>query len=199
LAAIAWGVVFIAAAEVTQNAQNPTPLGALRGRSRTTAAANAAEGGPTARTARWANVVGIIAIVPIVLFFAVPMLAGGPAGGHGPGQAGPGQRPAMDSMGNTAPIDGAHQVAVTGNNQAFELEKRLELTVGQPVNVALTSVDTLHDLTVDAIDFHVAADTGETVVGGMVFDEPGTYVGYCSVPGHREAGMEFEIVVTATQ
>jgi uncharacterized cupredoxin-like copper-binding protein len=57
----------------------------------------------------------------------------------------------------------------------------------------------LHDLTVDAIDFHVAADTGETVVGGMVFDEPGTYVGYCSVPGHREASMEFEIVLTATQ
>jgi heme/copper-type cytochrome/quinol oxidase subunit 2 len=196
LAAIAWGVVFIAAAEFTQVAQHPTPLGARRLRSEDVASVQA-QSAPTTRTSRPANVLGVIAVVPIVLFFVVPILAGGPAGGHGPGQAGPGQSPAMDSMGNTAPIDGAHELAVTANKQAFELEKRIELTVGQPVNVALSSVDTLHDLTVDEIEFHIAADAGETVVGGLVFDEPGTYVAYCSVPGHREAGMEFEIVVTA--
>jgi uncharacterized cupredoxin-like copper-binding protein len=48
---------------------------------------------------------------------------------------------------------------------------------------------------VDEIDFHLAADRGETVTGGVVFDKPGTYVGYCSVAGHRKAGMELVIVV----
>ncbi len=42
---------------------------------------------------------------------------------------------------------------------------------------------------------HIVADQGETAVGGAVFGHPGTYVAYCTVPGHREAGMELPITV----
>jgi heme/copper-type cytochrome/quinol oxidase subunit 2 len=65
--------------------------------------------------------------------------------------------------------------------------------------VALTSADILHDLVVDEIDFHLAADSDEIVIGGLVFDEPGAYVGYCSVSGHREPRMEIEILVTPSR
>jgi uncharacterized cupredoxin-like copper-binding protein len=41
------------------------------------------------------------------------------------------------------------------------------------------------------------AEAGDEVVGGLRLDEPGTYEFLCSVPGHAEAGMRGEIVVTA--
>jgi plastocyanin len=198
--------VFIATAELTQDAQNPTLLGAWRSASKDGAGVRP-HGEARARTTRRANILGIVALVPIALFFALPALGGGapgghvpgpPPGGHGPGQGSPAPGTGADTMGNTAPIDGAHELAISANNTAFTIglgRERIDLAVGQPVNVALTSVDTLHDLTVDEIDFHIAANPGDTVVGGLVFDRPGTYVGYCSVPGHREAGMELEVVV----
>ena len=59
----------------------------------------------------------------------------------------------------------------------------------------LSSDDLLHDFTIDDIDVHVAADGGETAEGGLRADEPGEYTFYCTVAGHREAGMEGTLVV----
>ena len=221
LAAMAWGIGFVAAAELSQDAEYPTLLGSwgiiptVRG-SRSvistddTGVRPAGDRPPS--TPRWVSVSGAIALVLVVLWIGNVLVAfatsGGP-GGSGSGLHGSGSdtsssgapSPGGDREGNTPPIDGAHELAITADQLTFELafgRERLELTVGQPVNVALTSADILHDLVVDEIDFHLAADRGETVIGGLVFDEPGTYTGYCSVSGHREAGMELEIVVTAS-
>ncbi len=101
-------------------------------------------------------------------------------GGHG--QAAP------------APVEGAPEVAITASSFQFE-PARLTLTAGQPVNIVMTSTDTLHDLTIDGQSFHLAAEPGQTATGGLVIDEPGTYTAYCTVPGHRQAGMEATVVV----
>lgn len=100
-----------------------------------------------------------------------------------------------DHAEDTAAIEGAEEVAVTATSMAFE-PATLELEAGEPVNIVLTSEDTTHDLTVDEVDFHLAADKGATATGGLVFEDAGTYTGYCTVPGHREAGMELEITVS---
>lgn len=98
------------------------------------------------------------------------------------------------ASGDTPPVEGVPRIAITAAAMAFE-PAAVDLPVGEPVNLALTSEDTLHDLNVDEVGFHVAADRGRTSVGGIEFTQPGTYVAYCSVPGHREAGMELELTV----
>jgi len=155
--------------------------------------------GATTGTSSWQKMVGIIGIV-VVLWVGDRMydtVSSADPGGPGSGQHAPGGDSTTPMGGNTPLIDAAPAVAVTADALAFDPD-RIELTAGEPVNVALTAADSLHDLTVDEIDFHLAADRDETVIGGLMVFEPGAYLGYCSVPGHREAGMEIEIVVTSS-
>jgi plastocyanin len=52
-----------------------------------------------------------------------------------------------------------------------------------------------HDVTFEgAVGTVVTADGGSQATGEATL-EPGTYTVYCAVSGHREAGMEFEVVV----
>lgn len=53
----------------------------------------------------------------------------------------------------------------------------------------------LHDVTLEEGDTVVEAPGGETATGNVTL-EPGSYVYYCSVPGHRSAGMEGELTVS---
>lgn len=47
----------------------------------------------------------------------------------------------------------------------------------------------LHDLRIDGRSFIVEAAGGETATGHLVLDE-GRCLIFCSLPGHRDAGME---------
>ena len=93
-------------------------------------------------------------------------------------------------------VEGARRVAVGASSLAFD---PVEITVaaGEDIAIVLTSDDLLHDFTIDDIDVHVAADRGETVEGGLRADKPVKYTYYCTVAGHREAGMEGTLVVEA--
>lgn len=51
-----------------------------------------------------------------------------------------------------------------------------------------------HDITFQAIGTVAAAGGGGKATAQVTL-EPGTYVVYCSVPGHRTAGMKFEVTV----
>ena len=117
------------------------------------------------------------------------------------------------------------ELSVTGTDSlAFEPDE-LAVPVGQQVTVTFTSEPAVeHDFVIEGVamvatagdeghgdgeehamddahamgedDLHVAhADAGETVTAMFTVDEAGTYTVYCSVPGHRQAGMEATLTV----
>ena len=99
-----------------------------------------------------------------------------------------------DGEENSPMVDGAREIAVSASSFAFDPDS---ITIGadEDVTIVLTAEDILHDFTVEDADGHVAAAAGDTASGGIRIDEPGTYTYYCSVTGHREAGMEGTLVV----
>ena len=85
---------------------------------------------------------------------------------------------------------------ITVNATSFEFDpSTIEAEAGEALEIELTADDIEHDFVIDELDAHVAANAGKTASGGFVADEAGTYTYYCSVPGHRDAGMEGELVV----
>lgn len=96
---------------------------------------------------------------------------------------------------DTSPVaDGARRIEVTARSFEFAPDE-ITVTAGEDIAIALTSEDLLHDFTIDELDAHVAADADETNEGGLRADEPGRYTYYCTVAGHREAGMEGTLIV----
>ena len=116
-----------------------------------------------------------------------------------------------------APKDQLYVVEMT--NFAFT-PAALDAVAGEVLEIAIQNVEVLlHDFTIDDID----ADVHVSYLGGtgqhaheesqldadvhfaltepgsgvvhMKINEPGEYVFYCSVPGHREAGMEGTLIV----
>ena len=101
----------------------------------------------------------------------------------------------MDGHDESTPVaEGARRIEVAATSFQFE-PGEITVAAGEDIAIVLTSEDLLHDFTIDEIEVHVAADRGETREGGLRADEPGEYTYYCTVPGHREAGMEGTLVV----
>lgn len=116
-----------------------------------------------------------------------------------------------------APKDALYLVQMT--NFAFT-PAVLEVKSGEVLEIAVQNVEpVLHDFTIDEIDadihisylggtgqhahaeaeleadLHFALTEPGTGVVHVKIHEPGEYVIYCSVPGHREAGMEGTLIV----
>jgi len=93
------------------------------------------------------------------------------------------------------PLEGVPSLEVVGDNLRFE---PAELTVdAERFNVAFTADDVFHTFVIedaDGDDVVAAARPGETDRGGIELD-PGEYVFYCDVPGHRAGGMEGSLAV----
>lgn len=112
--------------------------------------------------------------------------------------------------------DRGEAVAVAGTDRLRFDPDEFTIPVGEEVSVALTAGSVEHDFVVEAAarygtaeagheadnpdDLHVAhADEGETVRATFTIERPGTYTVYCSVPGHRDAGMVATLEVTDAQ
>jgi uncharacterized cupredoxin-like copper-binding protein len=114
------------------------------------------------------------------------------------------------------PDDGAQPQAITvvsSDDFVFDPDA-LTLTAGQPVVITLDNSggaiehdfasdempvsDVVEDGTAhegDTTEVHVAADGGGSATLEFTPTEAGEYVFYCSVEGHRDAGMEGTITV----
>jgi nitrite reductase (NO-forming) len=83
-------------------------------------------------------------------------------------------------------IDAAINGFVPGSIEAHE----------GPIDVTIVNLDAFdHDFTIDELDVQLVLGPNETVEGSFEADS-GDYVFYCSIPGHREAGMEGTLSVT---
>ena len=116
-----------------------------------------------------------------------------------------------------APKDALFLVEMT--NFAFTPDV-LEVNAEDVIEIAIQNVDPLlHDFTIDEVDadvhisylggtgdhlhvgpdreadIHFALTERGTGIVHVKVSQPGEYVFYCSVPGHREAGMEGTLIV----
>ena len=85
--------------------------------------------------------------------------------------------------------------AVTAVDYRFG-QSELRAKVGETVALRLDNQDASgHSFDIDEYDLHVSMPPGQDALALFKADTAGTYTFYCSVPGHREAGMVGTLVV----
>lgn len=105
---------------------------------------------------------------------------------------------AIDPCASAAPSPASgvvSEVTVEAGDLWFRPE---ELTVPAQGEITLTLVDggvITHNLTVDELGLLLVAAPGRRASVTLVDPPPGTYPFYCSISGHREAGMVGTLVV----
>lgn len=115
-----------------------------------------------------------------VMLLALVVLAACGGGGGGGGTS--------DNGGGTV-ADG--EIEVVLQEYSFT-PNNIEVPVGQPITFVLKNEGSLeHDMAFDDLDqVSDMVSAGDTATFEVTFEEAGTYPFYCTVPGHREAGME---------
>lgn len=93
-------------------------------------------------------------------------------------------------------VPGAREITVRARSFAFS-PREITIGAGEDVTIALRSTDVLHDFVVKSKGHVVSAKRKQTARGGLRIDQPGTYRFWCSIPGHRSAGMKGTVVVTS--
>ena len=102
-----------------------------------------------------------------------------------------------DQQGRSAPAPspGATAIRVVARDFSFS-PPELDIPAGRTVNVTLVNEgDLFHDITIPALGFGLSASPRTSASGALTPPRPGTYEFFCSVQGHREAGMSGTLVV----
>jgi len=109
-------------------------------------------------------------------------------GGDEDGSAGP-----TAGSGPTGPVEAT--LEVDASEFAFDPDE-LSASADSVTAIRVTNVGSIeHDLRIDEADLTIVTARSETAEG--TFSLPaGTYTFYCSIPGHREAGMEGALTVS---
>ena len=96
----------------------------------------------------------------------------------------------------TAPTPRASaDLSVTATEFAFD-QPTLRVEPGQRVHLSLNNRGVIeHNLHVDGAPAVLDAKPGQIAQADVAFDQPGTYEFFCSIPGHREAGMNGQLIV----
>lgn len=95
---------------------------------------------------------------------------------------------------DAAPVDlDTADVVVVTEDMAF-VDPPTQLDAGD-LSIGLDNRgDARHDVTIEDVGTVADARGGGQDLGDVTL-EPGTYTVYCSLPGHRQAGMEYEVTV----
>jgi plastocyanin len=93
------------------------------------------------------------------------------------------------------PVAGATGVAVAARNFEFEPDT-IRIDAKEEIALRLRSEDGPHDLAVDGLGRVADVGGGGTDTERLRIDRPGRYTFFCTLPGHRDGGMEGTIVVT---
>lgn len=91
------------------------------------------------------------------------------------------------------PVNGV--IEMTASAFAFKPDQ-IAMEVGEQVTLKLTSTDSLHTFTIRDLGIDVEIPPGETAAVDLTGTRKGTYTFYCTVPGHREKGMEGSLFVS---
>ena len=128
---------------------------------------------------------------------SVPPSPGSPV----PSSPVPSQGPSESAAASQAPVgsptssESAVAVTVEAHDLSFR-PRQLEAPAGQPVTLAIHNLGrVVHNLTIDELQVQLIASPGETKSEVFASLKPGTYTFYCSVSGHRQAGMEGTLTV----
>lgn len=88
----------------------------------------------------------------------------------------------------TTTTTGGAEVMIHASEFAFD-PADVEVTAGSPVTFVLMNSGVIeHDFTIDALNLAIHVDPAQTTRETVTIPA-GTYDVYCSIPGHREAGM----------
>src|SRR5438067_5597070 len=72
----------------------------------------------------------------------------------------------------------------------------IQVAVGQKVTLTLQNNGVVeHDVTIPTAGFSLLARAGQTATGDFTFDKPGVFDFFCSIPGHKDAGMKGSLTV----
>ena len=86
-------------------------------------------------------------------------------------------------------------ISVVGKEFSFDPAK-LTLKAGEASTLVMKNIGSIeHDFSVDDPGFKLTVPAGNTQEKVLKIDKPGTYQFYCSVAGHKDAGMKGELTV----
>jgi plastocyanin len=121
--------------------------------------------------------------------------SGGDPGGFGSPRPPSSQPPVSTTAPPTPEPSPERVIAVSTPGYRYE-PATLRLPAGETVILELTNPDDqAHGLTVEALSLQMTANPGETVRLPVQAPESGSFVMYCSFPGHRQAGHRGRIEV----
>ena len=92
------------------------------------------------------------------------------------------------------PKAGARPVRIQASNFEFSPE-RLAVEPGEEIALRLHSEDSSHNFAIDGLGQVAEVSGGATATARLRIDEPGKYTYFCTIPGHRDGGMEGTITV----
>lgn len=134
-------------------------------------------------------------ILPVAVALVLVGCSEGDPGGFGTPPPGRSRTPGTTVSPSEPDPSPERVVAVSTPGNRYE-PATLHLPAGEPVVLELTNTDDRpHALTVEELSLQMTANPGETVRLPIRAPASGSFVMYCSLPGHRQAGHRGRIEV----